>query len=155
MKQTLDTPRFGTLEYDSQEVYYFEEGLLGFTQCQQFLLVQHNENTPFRWLQSIDDPQLAWPLLPPTSYVPNYKIVLPKKQAEKLKLELNQDFWVYTIANIPAKQPHKLTINLLGPIILNEKQKLGRQIVLENEGYSVKHPIFSQQSSNDNVGSAA
>ncbi len=150
----LKTSRFGEIKYETKETIFFENGLVGFQSYQHFLIFEHQKGSPFQWLICLDQPDLAFPIVDPFYYVPDYDPVMSLEEAESLELKEETPRYLFTTATIPNGQPKATTINLAGPIIINAVTQKAKQIVLEDERYSIKHSIFSSSCS-DNIKKAA
>lgn len=140
----LHTKNFGEIEIDQQKIINFPEGLLGFEEEKQFVIINtEDEENPFQWLQSVTNPNLAFVIINPFFVYPNYDIVIPKIAQKKLKIKNQKDISIYSIVVVPENM-EKMTANLLGPIIININEKLGKQVILDDNRYSTKHYIFKQ-----------
>ena len=140
----LHTKNFGEIEIDEQKIIDFPEGLLGFEEEKQFVIINtEDEENPFQWLQSVTNPNLAFVIINPFFVYPNYDIVIPKTAQERLKIQNKKDLCIYSIVVVP-ENIEKMTANLLGPIIININKKLGKQVILDDNRYSTKHYIFKQ-----------
>ena len=147
----LNTRNFGQIEIEENKIIHFPEGILGFEQEKQFVIINNEDKeNPFHWLQSITNPDLAFVIINPFFVYPNYDIVIPKSAQEKLELEDQKDIGIYSIVVVPEDM-EKMTVNLLGPIVININKKLGKQIILDDERYSTKHYIFEQSSEDRGV----
>lgn len=139
----LNTKHFGQLEVQDDRILTFEEGIPGFPDYKKYMLIfdEEDEDSPFCWLQSVNEGNVAFALLNPLKVYDNYA---PKVEEEMIKTlgEPNiNDLVLYCIVVIPEDYK-KMTVNLKAPIIINTKTKKGMQIVAENEEYKVKHCIF-------------
>ncbi|MCG9895708.1 MAG: flagellar assembly protein FliW [Fimbriimonadaceae bacterium] len=143
----FNTTRFGEISFDSLDVVTFPEGLAGFTAAKRFVFVQHREGSPFRWMQSLDDPALAFLVVDPNHYVAEYSPEMPASAAKKLQLGPETPLLVYTMASIPSGRPEAMTLNLAGPIAVNAETRTALQIVLEGDGWSVRHSVFGADGS--------
>ncbi|NLW41411.1 MAG: flagellar assembly protein FliW [Tissierellia bacterium] len=147
----LHTKHFGKLEIDEEKIIDFPEGILGFEDEKQFIIINsEDEENPFQWLQSVTNPDLAFVIINPFFVYPNYEIVIPETAQEKLKLKDEKDVAVYSIVVVP-EDIEKMTANLLGPIIINTREKLGKQVVLDDDRYTTKHYIFKHNTENRGV----
>ena len=147
----LNTKNFGPIEIDEQKIIHFPEGILGFETEKQFVIINNeDEENPFHWLQSINNPDLAFVIINPFFAYPNYDIVIPETAQEKLKIEDEKDVIVYSILVVPEDM-EKMTANLLGPIIINMNEKLGKQVILDDDRYTTKHYIFKQSTEDRGV----
>lgn len=143
----LSGTRFGEVQYNQSDIFYFKEGLLGFSQCQHFLLHPHSETSVFKWLQNIEEPSLAWPIVNPCIYVPDYQI--------DSSIDKDKYTEVFGIVNIPTGRPLEGTINLIAPIIIDLKKLLGKQVILETTNYQVKYPLFDDLKKSNHSNNAA
>lgn len=140
----LNTKNFGEIEIDEDKIIHFPEGILGFEEEKQFIIINNeDEENPFHWLQSISNPDLAFVIINPFFAYPNYDIIIPETAQEKLKIEDEKDVIVYSIVVVPEDM-EKMTANLLGPIIINGNKKIGKQVILDDDRYTTKHYIFKQ-----------
>lgn len=140
----LDTKNFGEIEIDEDKIIHFPEGILGFEEEKQFIIINNeDEENPFHWFQSISNPDLAFVIINPFFAYPNYDIIIPETAQEKLKIEDEKDVIVYSIVVVPEDM-EKMTANLLGPIIINGNKKIGKQVILDDDRYTTKHYIFKQ-----------
>ena len=140
----LSGTRFGDLEFGPADVIFFKEGLIGFPQLKEFVLISHKDDSPFRWLQSIQEPSLAFLCAIPQHFVPNFNPSLAVTVVEALKLKEDTDRYVLTTATIPKGKPEETTINLAAPILVNAKTRSALQFVLDDEAYTVKHRVFQE-----------
>lgn len=141
MPKTINT-RFGAIEYSEGDVITFPDGLIGFPQCTRFVIVSRNPETPFRWLQCLEWPEFAFLVADPLCYVADYEPVLGEKLATELEIDPETPTFLYTTVSIPHGKPSEMSINLAGPIVINSATRMGRQIVLDNEAYTIKHRVF-------------
>lgn len=144
---TTETARFGRVTYTNEDVVTFEHGLVGFPDLSEFVLICHGENTPFRWMQSIDQGDLAFLVVDPAHYVDGYEPEVSESEAGALGLKEETPRLVYTIVSIPPGKPEEMTVNLAGPIVVNLETGRGRQIVLEDERYPIRHKVFVKKQS--------
>jgi flagellar assembly factor FliW len=123
----FETSRFGKLEVAEDKIIQFPSGVLGFPQIKRYVLLDYEE-TPAKWLQAIDDPDVAFIVMEPTLLVQDYAIVLDVTMREVLQLETEEDLAVLTIVRV---EKGKLLANLKGPLLFNSRLKIGLQAVLE------------------------
>lgn len=145
-KAILETSRFGRFEYSDGDVIEFVGGLLGFNNISQFVLIQHKEGSPFRWLQSIEDGGLAFLVVDPAVYVADYSPLMPDSVACALNLSEDSPRLVYTIATIPSGRPKDMTLNLAGPLLINAETGRAKQIILDTEAFPLRFRVFAEQS---------
>lgn len=140
----LITKNFGEIEIEEQKIIDFPEGLLGFEKEKEFIIINNeDEESPFHWLQSVKSSELTFVIINPFFVYPNYDIVIPEIVQEKLKIEDEKDVIIYSVVVVP-EDIERMTANLLGPIIINTKKMIGKQVILDDDRYSTKHYIFKQ-----------
>jgi flagellar assembly factor FliW len=137
------TTRFGELEVQDKELFQIPEGILGFESQKNFFLVDPNDQTLILWLQSKDEPALAFPVIEPKIFNPEYSLKLLPLELESLELKDLSDASVYCILTIP-KQVMDMSANLKAPLIINNKTRKGRQIVLQDSKLEVRLPIYNE-----------
>lgn len=142
----INTKYHGEIEIDQENIIHFEHGIPSFEEEKKFTLLELGTDTPFIVLQSISTPALAFLVTDPFSFFPEYKVAIPDAVIEQLKIEEKET--VATFGILTVKEPfEETTINLKGPIIINTKEKLGKQIVLNDIEYLTRHLIFKQKPS--------
>lgn len=139
----LETTRFGTIEVDEERIVCFQEGLPGFPQARRFALLEHSHESPFHWLQSVDDGALAFVVMDPLLLDQNYLHAIPGEALAELELEDQGKAAVLVILNIQSSN-QTITANLLAPLLINPQNKKGKQIILLGSGYQIKQPILCQ-----------
>ena len=137
------TTRFGELEVEKKDILTFKEGILGFENLTEFFVVDPGDQTLILWLQSTQDGEVAFPIIEPRIFNPEYKITLLPIELNSLNLEGVNDASVYTILTIPG-DVQQMTANLKAPLIINNKSKQARQIVLQDNKLEVKYPMYSE-----------
>ncbi len=135
----VQTSRFGRIEVADDRMIVFAKGLLGFAEHKRFCLLQPNEEACFFWLQSADDPDLAFVITDPSLFVPDYAFGVRGEQMEDLRLEKLEDAQVSVIVN---KVGEKLTGNLQGPLVVNTMAKVGEQFVLAEKRWTTRHELM-------------
>lgn len=143
----LHASSFGEIEIDEGDIITFPEGIPGFEEYKRFIVINNpDEENPFDWLQSVENEDLAFVIINPFFVFPDYDITIPESAIEKLKIKDETDVFVYTIVVVPENL-EDMTTNLSGPIIINGKEKLGKQVILEDNRYTTKHHIFEKEES--------
>ncbi|MCS7091220.1 MAG: flagellar assembly protein FliW [Verrucomicrobiota bacterium] len=123
-------------------IYYLRmpTGLLGFESIRDYLLVFDPEETPFGWLQARDGSGLAFVVVDPFLVLPDYRPDLPPPDVALLGLNGPEDAWLVNIVTIHG--PNRATINLKGPVVINRRTWMAKQVVIGNATeYSVQHPL--------------
>ena len=137
----ITTTRFGELEVDKKDIIEFTEGLLGFENLKKFFIVDPGDQTLILWLQSTDDAGTAFPIIEPKIFQPNYMIKLLPVELNSLALENLQNASVYTVLTIPQNVT-EMSANLKAPVIINNKTKMARQIVLQDSKLEVRFKMY-------------
>ena len=137
----LSTHRFGNLIIEKENIITFEQGLLGFEELTQFAIVAVEECLPFEWLVSLEDPVVAFPILDPTLLFSDYKPSLTKEDLVLLDIKNEMDVEMFCIVTL-GETPKNVTLNLKGPILINMKNKMGKQIVLTEDYYSLNQSFI-------------
>ena len=138
---TVNTTRFGEVLINQSEIYTMPEGMLGFSKQHRYIIIDHQSNSFFKWLQSVDKSDLAFVIADPAAFMPDYNFELSQSDMDIIKLEKEEDCIVAVILVIPSN-PDLITANLKGPIVFNVKEKMAKQIVLADSEYSVEYKIF-------------
>lgn len=138
----LEGTRFGAIVFDPAETVEFPEGIIGFESARRFVTISAGEGSPFRWLQSLDDPTLAFLLADPDAFVPTYAPELPEGALEDLGIASDAPYLLWVTANVPAGRPRDATLNLIAPIVLNPVTRRGAQVVLHTDAYTIRHRAF-------------
>lgn len=139
----IQTARFGAIEVPESSCYRFAEGILGFPGSTRYALFDNPGGGPLKWLQSVEEPGLAFVCCDPTLFVPGYRVPVKGTEVADLALERAEDGHVLVILVI-GKDPSEATANLLGPVILNVRNRTGKQLVLPDSEYSSRHPVFKK-----------
>ncbi|SHH69837.1 flagellar assembly factor FliW [Caloranaerobacter azorensis DSM 13643] len=140
----LNTKHFGQIEIDEDSIITFPDGLLAFEEQKRFVIINNpDEEIPFKWLQSIDNPDLAFVIVNPFLFKRDYEFDIPQSVVDRLDIEREKDVLVYSIVVVP-EDITKMTANLVGPIIINLKNRLAKQIILDDKRYTTKHLILDE-----------
>jgi flagellar assembly factor FliW len=142
----IEGTRFGALEYTDEDIVTFADGLIGFPLAQRFVLLSMKEDSPFRWLQSLDEPALAFLVGDPGRLVEGYAPVVPMHSVSHLDITEETPRLVYATVAIPAGRPDEMTMNLAGPILINALTRAAAQVVLEDDAYTIRHRVFQSAS---------
>lgn len=123
----------------------FPEGLPAFEQVKDFVLIANEEEAPFLWLQAVSSPNLAFIVVDPFLVNPDYRPDICDDDVDFLKLTDPNDALVLAIVNIHNSNGDGITANLVGPIVVNTKERTGKQVILQNHlKYSVRHRIDAE-----------
>jgi len=142
---TVQTSRFGEIIVDTERIISMLSPLLGFPESTRFILKSHSQKSPFMWLQSLDNPQLAFVVLPATLTGLDYRPEIPRQILKELLITADNDKDILLILTIPKNNPQEMTANLLGPIVLNSSRRLAAQVVLDPQKYDPCTRLFTTQ----------
>lgn len=140
----IQTSRFGLISIAEEDLVQFSEGILGFSNLTTFVFLDDPNDEIFAWLQSCENPAIAFPVLEPELFSDNYNVTLAK--SDQQSLQLPDDFngmRVFTIVTIP-NDPTQMTANLKAPVIVNVNKRIARQCVLQDNKLAICEPIFTQ-----------
>lgn len=144
--RTLRTTRFGEVTVDESRVYTFVDGLLGFPGVLQYALIEPAPGGPLPpggpclWLQAVEPGSLAFVVCDPRPFFPDYRVGVRPADLEPIRMGDVGEGRVLVILTI-RKEPEPVTANLLGPLVLNPRERLARQLVLSDSGYTTRHPL--------------
>ena len=138
------TSRFGDLCVDEELVINMPNGLIGFEQCRRFIVVTANESSSFRWFQSLDDGSIAFPIIEPRHFKPDYVPTISDTDARLLGLTPETPKLVFAVVTVPKRDPRGMTANLLAPLVINAATKMGRQVIVTDEQYTTRHSIVDE-----------
>jgi flagellar assembly factor FliW len=149
MTLKIKTTRFGTITTEEEKIITMPFGMLGFPELKRFVILQHKENSPFFWYQSVDDPMLAFVIMSPFLFKPGYSVDLGNvlKEMSWNEEEKQNNLELYVVVNIPKGAPDKMTANLIGPILINNKIQQAVQMVISDSPYTHKFPLVRENSS--------
>ena len=141
----LQTTKFGEVEVNEEYVFTFVEPIIGYDEYREFALIDYNSNSPFKWLQSLENPELAMPVTIPAYFGIPYQFTIPDEKEALLEATDANDILCLNIANVPNGAPQNTTINLLAPLVINISNKKAIQLVLSNTNFAIKHRLFEQK----------
>jgi flagellar assembly factor FliW len=140
---TIHSTRFGTLEIEADAVLSFPRGLIGLGGS-RYALLTTDDDSPFAWLHSIEDPDLALPVTRPSQFFSDYELIISDEEAAGLMLDgtAPAEIWVTVRA---APQIEDFTVNLRAPIIVMHAEEgvAAYQVLNESPGLDVRTPLFS------------
>jgi flagellar assembly factor FliW len=138
----IHSVNFGDIEVPEDKIISFKEGLPGFPQIRRFTMLELEELKPFQYLQSLDDPPIALLVINPFLVDEGYKFDLTPADMDEIRTTSPENVAVFAVATVP-EEPEKATLNLMAPILINESVRVGKQVILHDSGFSVKHPLFN------------
>uniref|UniRef100_I2Q2V5 Flagellar assembly factor FliW n=1 Tax=Desulfovibrio sp. U5L TaxID=596152 RepID=I2Q2V5_9BACT len=127
--------RLGRMSLPEDRVLTFPRGLIGFMGHREFTLIQVREESPFLVLQSLDDPKLGLLVADPYSFMTEYEVVIGDADRRLLCIETREQATLLVTVTIPQGMPERTTLNLSGPIVLNNEARIGLQIPQTDSRY--------------------
>ena len=147
---TISTSRFGDIDVQERKTLTFAEGMPGFEHLRRFTLVPHHtagggKGSPFVWIQSLDDGALAFLAMEPHQSFPDYAPRVPRAEMEELGLT-GEDARprLLTLLTVPPGEPLGITANLMAPLVINSRARLGKQVVLNTDQYGLRHRLLPE-----------
>ena len=143
----IETSRFGVVTIADDEVITFARGLIGLSDLTRFALLPRaassTDNTPYYWLQALDDPNIAFLVTDPNAFFKDYDVPIREETQTDLQLADTKDGRLLVICNRVGQW---LTGNLQGPLVINTAARLGEQIVLTEKKWTCRQPLTQLQS---------
>lgn len=140
----IKTTRFGEMEVDENNVITFVSPIWGFDKFRKFVLIETSSDNPLLFLQSLEDEALAFVVVNPQYFRPNYKIEIAKNDLNMIRPDDTENLVALCIVVIPQDNPENMTANLKAPIIYDIKKNVAGQFLSLNEEYNVRHKILEE-----------
>ena len=138
----LVTRYHGTREYNDEDVIVFKKGLPGFKELKNFIIFPLESNEVFSILHSIEDIEIGLVLVSPFTIVADYEFKIPDTYIKELQIASPEQVLVLTTVTL-SSDIENMTTNLKAPIVINTKEKLGGQLILDNDKYKIKEHLFN------------
>ncbi|MBF0179859.1 MAG: flagellar assembly protein FliW [Magnetococcales bacterium] len=116
------------------------DGMLGFPNSKQYLMFPYAEDSSFFWLQSVDEPEIAFIVINPFDFFADLEFLIDDEDSRSIGLEKGEDLEVFTLLTIPEGNPEEMRTNLAGPVVVNASNRRGRQVVVKE--YSPRQPLI-------------
>jgi flagellar assembly factor FliW len=133
--------RFGEVEYDPERLLHFPAGLIGLPNLRRFIVMPNRKEGPLFWIQSVDDPEMAFVLTDPTNFFLDYRVFPDAAERQILRIDEGDDCFVLVVVTVPPDQ--KITLNLAAPILYASKTNRALQMILDKGNYSPKTALPS------------
>ncbi len=141
----LETERFGQIEVDGKNLLHLPNGIMGFPDLRRVLLLDHNPESPFRWLQSVDHPELAFVVIDPFLLFPDYPMDELMSAMTEVEGTPPKELAIAAITTVPPA-PAPLTVNLVAPVVFNAETRVGAQVILKDKRFRTRHIILRDES---------
>jgi flagellar assembly factor FliW len=121
--------RFGEFDVPVDRVLHFPQGLIGFPRVRRFVILDHRPGSPFKWMLCLEQPDVAFAVVEPGTFVPGYDA--PLELAARTLGADPADVALFVIVTIPS-DPTAMTVNLMAPVVVDVRTRTSRQLVLED-----------------------
>jgi flagellar assembly factor FliW len=133
----IESARFGAIELETSQLIHFD-GLPGFPELRRLAVLQHDRESPFGWLLSLERPELAFPVTDPRQFFPDYRPVLEPGHLRALDAEPADELEWLVIGRIAEGS---VSLNLAAPLVINPRSRRGLQAILEPGRFSIREPL--------------
>jgi flagellar assembly factor FliW len=131
------------MQIDERTILHFPDGLLGFPDSKNYIIFEHDQEAPFKWLQATDEAALAFVIMDPFLLLPDYQVEIQEQDLQELRVSDTRHLSIFVLLTIPAGQPARMTANLKGPVLVNGENRWAKQLVLTNSQYHTRHPLLA------------
>lgn len=141
----IQTKYLGEVEIDKSKILSFPQGLLGFVDSTEFVLLDIHEDRNFRFLQDIHNSQISFLLVNPWDFYSDYDVELADEELKKINIDPKgeNEIGIFTIVTL-GKTFKESTANLLAPIVMNLSNQKGKQFILNESKYMTRHKLFPE-----------
>ena len=137
--KTLTGTRFGDIEYDPEQTMQFPEGLIGFPHLHHFIVMPQSKPGPLFWIQSVDDPAMAFVLTDPGGFFLDYAVAPDAGERARLGIGDSDEYLILAVVTVPPDR--KITLNLAAPILFAPKTNRALQVILEKTSWQTRTPL--------------
>jgi flagellar assembly factor FliW len=125
---------------DPARLITLPRGMIGFPLQRRYILLDHAPGSPFHWLQSVDEPGLAFPVASPLHFIADYRPDFPSELSEVVGEYAPEDLWLGVVVSFPPGEG-RATLNLKAPLVLNTRSRLGVQLVLDDPALPLRYAL--------------
>jgi flagellar assembly factor FliW len=143
MARSIVTSRFGEISFAEEDLLLFPRGLPAFEKSHGWVLAGDEDNA-IKWLQNIEDGELAVPVTTPDAVMPDYNAKIPEDELDLVGSRDPKDLALLIVVSIPDSTPWNMTANLRAPILVSLKTRKAVQVIALNEEYSIHHAVFPE-----------
>ena len=140
----VNTKAFGLIEVEERQKVIFSQGLFGFDDYKEYVLLDA-EHQPFFWLQSVNDQEIAFVLINPFLFRPDYEVNITNEELAEIGITSPENALIFVIVTIP-QDGGPMTANLQGPLVINKDKMSGMQAVLSDVKWRTRHDIMAELS---------
>jgi flagellar assembly factor FliW len=138
----VTTKAYGTIDVDERQKILFPHGLFGFESFREYVLLDADRQ-PFYWLQSVDVEQIAFILVNPFLFRPDYEVNIGNEELEDIGIRSPEEALIFSIVTIPPDDG-PMTANLQGPVVINRDSRQGKQAILADPRWKTRHDIMAE-----------
>ena len=142
----VKTKCFGEVDISEEKVIEFEDGIMGFEEYKKYTIIYDNtdgDKSTISWLQSMDEPGLALPIINPFSVKEDYNPTVEGEVIDRLGTMNDENTVVFVILTVPA-DVKKMTANLRAPLVINADTRKACQVIVENDQYPIRYKVFNE-----------
>ena len=137
----IHTTRFGDINCPEEKILKIPSGIIGFPASTRYLILDHDRDVPFKWMQSLDQAELAFVIMDPVWFKPDYRVTIALDEISELGRVNDGDLVMFVILTIPSDDPTCMTANLRGPVVVNAGARTAKQLILREE-YPTRAPVL-------------
>lgn len=131
--------RFGEVEYHPEQTVHFPQGLPGFDRLREFIVMPNRKEGPLFWIQSVDDPAIAFVLTDPTNFFLDYRVTPDAVECQKLGIQPDGECHVLSVVTVHPDRT--ITLNLAAPVLFAPTTNRALQVILDNTKYQTRTPL--------------
>lgn len=139
----IPTQKLAEVLVKKENIITFKDGLLGFEDLREFVILNIEEWHPFEWLVSVENPDVTFPIVNPTPFFTDYQPMHQIQDVSAIGVKDKKGVEMFCTVTLGNK-PENATVNLKGPILINTQSRVGKQYVLEGEQYTLNHPFVKK-----------
>lgn len=140
----IETRDFGELNIDDNDIIVFKVGIFGFEEYTKFIILKDAPDDNIFYLQSVENSALTFVLVDPYSVINEYNPIVSKVDMDELGVT-SVDHLTFALIAIITKDVEKSVVNLKAPIVINSENKQAKQIVLDEQIYELRYPMFGMK----------
>lgn len=137
----MESSRFGSIEVPNAIRITLPQGMIGFPEHTEYVLLKQRPDSVFMWLHSTTDPQLAFPVVLPWAFYWEYEVKLGDEDLAAIQVTSAAQISIMCVVNVGA-DVRKGTINLFSPVVINNDSRVAKQVINTADGYSTRDPLF-------------
>lgn len=140
----VQTKFFGEVELDDNKVIEFPNGIIGFEDFKKFAIIydiEDDRDTKISWLQSLEEPTLALPVVDPLAVTTEYAPMIEDELLKPLGNPADEDLLFLLVMTVPSDMT-KVTANMKAPVIISTEERKGVQLIVDNADYPVKFNVY-------------